>query len=285
MVNTSQHPIIHERRLGAIMIELKLLSSEKIEVILRTQSELDLPFGAIAVHLGLLTDEQLQQALFSQFGYPYLAKGTGDFSPHLIAAYEPGSSQVETLRTIRGELLLRWFTPNQRTLTVVSPDNGDGRSYISANLGVVFSQLGENTLLIDANLRAPRLHELFNLDNRVGLSSVLAGMMQGDAIQHVPQLKNLSVLVAGQPPPNPVELLAGSVCTELLQRLSTEYKIILIDTPAGLAFSETVMLTARAGGALTIARKHHTRLNDFRQLTETIRGVGAEVVGNVLNEI
>ncbi|MBL1260818.1 MAG: chain length determinant protein tyrosine kinase EpsG [Thiotrichaceae bacterium] len=278
------HPVANERRLGAIMLELGLLQTDQIEPILKAQRELGLPFGAAAMSLGLLTEVQLQQAMFSQFDYPYLVRGAGELSPQLVAAYEPSSPQVEVLRAIRGRLLLQWFTPGQRALAVVSTNNGDGRSFITANLGVVFSQLGENTLLIDANLRAPHLHELFKLDNSQGLSSILAGMAETDRIQPVPLLKNLSVLSAGPQPPNPGELLVRPVFTELLQELSTQYEVIFIDTPAGLICSETSMLAARAGGALTVARKHRTRLSDLRQLNVVIRDAGARLIGSVLNE-
>lgn len=274
-----------DRRLGAIMLELGLLRADQIEPILRAQRELSLPFGHSAKHLGLITEEQLKQALFRQFDYPYLVRNIGEFSPQLIAAYEPSSPQVEELRAIRAQLLLRWFTPSRRALAVVSPNRGDGRSYLTANLGVVFSQLGEDTLLIDANLHAPHLHEMFNLGNREGLSSALASMEQINLIQRVPHLKNLSVLTAGPQPPNPSELLARPSFVELLRQLSAQYEIILVDTPAGLTCSDTPMLAARVGGALTVARKHHTRLNDLRQITATLRDAGAEIVGNVLNEV
>ena len=278
-------PGSNDRRLGAVMLELKLLRPNHIEPILRAQRELGLPFGNTATQLGLITEEQLKQALSHQFDYPYLTRAIGEFSPQLIAAYEPSSPQVEVLRAIRAQLLLRWFTLSRRALAVVSPNRGDGRSYVTANLGVVFSQLGEDTLLIDANLHAPHLHEMFNLGNRAGLSSALAGMEQINLIQRVPHLKNLSVLTAGPQPPNPSELLARPSFVELLRQLSAQYEIILVDTPAGLTCSDTPMLAARVGGALTVARKHHTRLDDLRQITATLRDAGAEVVGNVLNEV
>ena len=277
-------PGTYDRRLGAVMLELHLLRPDQIEPILRTQSELNLPFGHAATHLGLITEEQLKEALFRQFDYPYLARNIGEFSPQLVAVYEPSSPQVEVLRAIRSQLLLRWFTSTQRTLAIMSPNSGDGRSYLTANLGVVFSQLGENTLLVDANLHAPHLHELFNLENRAGLSSTLAGMVQMNLIQRVPHLKKLSVLTAGPQAPNPSELLSRPVFIELLRQLSTRYEIILIDTPAGLICSDVPMLAARAGGALTLARKHRTRLSDLRELIETLRDAGAQVVGNVLNQ-
>ena len=278
-------PAPYDFRLGAVMLELRLLRPDQIEPIVRTQREGGLPFGRTAVQLGLITEEQLKQALFHQFDYPYLTQDDGEFSSELVAAYEPASPQVEMLRAIRGQLLLRWFQPDQRTLAIVSPGKGDGRSYLTANLGVVFSQLGEDTLLIDANLQAPRLHQIFNLENRTGLSSALAGMVHTDLIHCVPHLRNLSVITAGPQPPNPSELLTRPFFIELLRQVSSHYEIILVDTPAGLACGDIPMLAARAGGALTIARKHHTRLDDLRRITETVRDAGAQIVGNVLNEI
>lgn len=275
----------YDRRLGAVMLELRLLRADQIEPILRSQSELGLPFGLTAAHLGLITEEQLKQALFRQFDHPYVEPDVGEFSPRLLAAYDPSSPQVEMLRAIRAQLLLRWFTPKRHALAIVSPNRGDGRSYLTANLGVVFAQLGEDTLLIDANLHTPHLHEMFNLENRKGLSSALAGMVRANLIQRVAHFKNLRVLTAGPCPPNPSELITRPVFAKVLRQLSTHYDIILIDTPAGLLCSDSVMLAARAGGALTVARKHRTRLNDLRQLSDTLRDGGAEVVGTVLNEI
>lgn len=281
----SPPPESYDRRLGAVMLELQLLRAEQIESILRTQSELSLPFGQTATHLGLITEEQLKQALFRQFDYPYVEPNVGEFSPRLLAAYAPSSPQVEVLRAIRAQLLLRWFTSKRHALAIVSPNRGDGRSYLTANLGVVFSQLGEDTLLIDANLHAPHLHTMFNLQNRKGLSSALAGMVRTNLIQRVPHFKNLSVLTAGPQPPNPSELITRPAFAKVLRQLTTYYEIILVDTPAGLLCSDSAMLAARVGGALTVARKHHTRLNDLRQLTGTLRDGGAEIVGSVLNEI
>ena len=82
----NQSVVNHQRRLGAIMLELELLRPEQIEPILRAQREFNLPFGAAAVRLGLLTEDQLEQALYSQFDYPYLTRGTGGFSSQLVAA-------------------------------------------------------------------------------------------------------------------------------------------------------------------------------------------------------
>ena len=138
--------------IGAILVDSGKLTIEAAERILRLQKEQGLLFGDAALQLGLLTNEDIQFALARQYDYPYLLKGDGEVSSELVAAFQPFSPQVEALRALRSQLMLRWFTGQQerRALAIVSPARGEGRSYLAANLAVVFSQLGEHTLLIDA---------------------------------------------------------------------------------------------------------------------------------------
>jgi receptor protein-tyrosine kinase len=169
-------------------------------------------------------------------------------------------------------------------LTIVSPGRGEGRSYLAANLGVVFSQLGERTLLIDGDMRYPNLHTLFKLENRSGFSSLLAGRDELQAVQRVNNLVGLSVLTAGATPPNPQELLSRPALTHLLHRLNEAFDVILIDTPASADFADAHMLSARAGAAVIVARKNHSRLELVRQQTESMAQSGIEVIGSVLSE-
>ena len=105
--------------------------------------------------------------------------------------------------------MLRWFdrAEERQVLTIVGAERGEGRSYLAANLAIVFSQLGERTLLVDADLREPRQHYLFHLENQIGFSTLLAGRSREEAIVRIPDLAGLSVLPAGPTPPNPLELL------------------------------------------------------------------------------
>jgi Mrp family chromosome partitioning ATPase len=132
--------------------------------------------------------------------------------------------------------MLRWFKLDLRLkhLAIVSPGREEGRTYLAANLAVVFSQLGERTLLIDADMRHPRQHVLFGLPNRGGLSSLLAGRAGADVIELVAPLTNLSVLPAGPQPPNPQELLGRPVFQNFLAELDKEFDVVIIDTPACL---------------------------------------------------
>jgi chain length determinant protein tyrosine kinase EpsG len=146
---------------------------------------LGIRFGEAAQRLGLITESDIQQVLARQFDYPYLQAGEGSYSPKLLAAYQPFSNQVEQLRAIRSQLMLRWFARGHKGLVIIGVDSGEGTSLFAANLAVVFSQLGEHTLLVDSNLRKPSQHEIFDLKARQGLSDILAGRADTDVVAKV----------------------------------------------------------------------------------------------------
>lgn len=272
--------------IGAILVDAGKLTLDAAERILRLQKEQGLLFGDAALQLGLLSSQDIQFALARQYDYPYLLQGDGEVSTELIAAFQPFSPQVEALRALRSQLMLRWFTGERgrRTLAVVSPARGEGRSYLAANLAVVFSQLGERTLLIDADMRNPRQHALFNLDNRCGFSSILSGRGEVSDIRRIPSFKDLSILTAGPQPPNPQELLGRPPFAKLLDELAGEFDVIIIDTPAENDYAEARTIAVRARGALVLARKKETRVADLRELVKQLAQSGVAVVGSVLNE-
>ena len=270
--------------MGAILVDSGRLKLEDVERILRLQKEQGLRFGDAALKLKLVNEEDIQHALSKQFSYAYLRPGEGGFANDLVAAYKPFSPQVEALRALRSQLMLRWFNEEHKMLAIVSPSTQDGRSYLAANLAVIFSQLGERTLLIDANLRNPRQHTIFNLPLSAGLSSLLSGRVGQDIVARIPHFADLSVLAAGPVPPNPLELLGRPEFSKLLDNVSQQYDVILIDTPPGAAYSDTVTVAARAGGALMVTRKDRTRLDAVKSLGAQLGACGAQVIGSVLNK-
>ena len=275
-----------ERSIGAILIDAGKLTPEDAERILRLQREQGLRFGNAATQLGLITQADIDFAISRQFDYPYLVHGHSKVSEDLVAAYTPFSPQVEALRALRSQLMVRWFDtdPARRALAVVSAARNEGRSFIAANLAVVFSQLGEHTLLIDTDMRNPCQHELFGLDNRGGLSAILSGRGGPEMIQRIPSLLDLSVLPAGALPPNPLELLARPLFPQLLGELATEFDVILLDTPAAAECSDAQTIAVCAGAALVVIHKNTTRISQVRRITDSLSQGSATVVGAVLNE-
>lgn len=285
LVLTDKRTSQDDRSIGAILIDSGRLTPEDAERILRAQKEGGLRFGEAAIRLGLLSDQDIQFALARQFDYPYLIPGESNVSVELVAAYQPFSKQVEALRALRSQLMLRWFNgePDRKSLVIVSPGRKEGRSYIAANLGVVFSQLGERTLLIDADLRNPRQHALFGLPNRNGLSQILTGRADISAIERIPAFMDFSVLTAGSAPPNPQELLSRPSFASLLEELGHRYDVIIIDSPAYEDGADAQAIAVRARGALVIARNDRSYVGDLRELCENLRQATAAIVGVVMN--
>lgn len=270
--------------IGRLLLQSGKITPENAEAVLRMQKELGIRFGEAARRLGFISDADIAQVLAQQFDYPYLPRGAGGFSDQLLAAYQPFGHQVETLRAIRSQLMLRWFARGRKSLVVVSIDPDDGASIFAANLAVVFSQLGEQTVLVDANLRTPAQHGIFNLPGRTGLSDVLAGRAGLDAVEKLDLLAGLSILGAGTLPPNPQELLSRPAFALLHDQLEARYDTVLYDVAAFSRGVDALALGARAGGVLLVARKHKTRMDDLAAFSEQLENSGVEIVGAVLQE-
>lgn len=282
MTDTAPLAARAEMTIGRILLDQGKLTVQDAEQILRLQKEQNLRFGEAAIQLGLIKQDDIQQVLALQFNYPYLAPGEGGYSQELVAAYAPFSPQVESLRALRSQLMLRWFLPGNKALTIVGANPDDGASYLAANLAIVFSQLGERTLLIDANLRTPCVSGLFNLSECMGLSDVMADRADLSSVVRIPAFVDLSVLPAGTLPPNPMELLSRSNLVDVLAMLANRFDVILIDAPPANLSVDFQSIAARAKGAIISVRKNHTRLNEVAGIKSIISSAGAELVGAVL---
>ena len=271
-----------ESCIGVMLLDSGKLTPEGVERVLRMQKELGIRFGEAAIRLGLISEADVQQVLARQFAYPYLLKGESALSPKLVAAFEPFSVQVESLRAIRSQLMLRWFARGRRALAIVGADAEDGASILASNLAVVFSQLGEQTLLVDANLRGPRQQEVFAFKPGLGLSDVLAGRADLDVIARIGALVDLSVMPSGTLPPNPQELLSREGFRNLNAQLESRYDIVLYDVPPFASGVDAMAVASRAGGVLLVARKDHTRMAALSHMADQLGEAGAEVVGSVV---
>ena len=270
--------------MGALLLASGKLESNDAERVLRMQKEIGIRFGEAAVRLGLISADDVRQALARQFSYPCLQQGEGELSPRLLAAYEPFSPQAEALRAIRSRLLLRWFGRGHRALAIVGLTPDDDAALCASNLAVVFAQLGTRTLLVDANLRAPRQQEAFALASRQGLSDLLAGRASLDVIMPVPAFAELSVMPAGTLPPNPQELLAREGFRNLHAALEGRYDVVLYDVPPCSSGADAVAVACRAGGALLVARRHAARVAHLARCAAELAEAGCEVLGSVVVE-
>ncbi len=271
-------------KIGRILLQLGKITSEDTERILQVQKEQGLLFGDAAMSLGLINNSDIQQVVAMQFNYHYLQAGQGDFSKELVAAYEPFSQQVEAYRALRSQLMMRWFKEGYHSLALVSVNKGEGISYLAANLAVVFSQLGARTLLIDANLRTPRQHGIFNLKSGVGLSDLIVGRAGLEAINEIEAIQDLYVLSAGTIPPNPQELLGRASFSYLIKIVQENYDVVIIDTPPTSECADAQTIAAQAKGAFLVSRLNHTNISDLARMRNNLEITGAKIVGAVIND-
>jgi protein-tyrosine kinase len=277
-----------DRSIGAILIDAGRLRVEDAERILNFQRQSSLRFGEAGIELGLINESDVLYALSLQFNYPYLQSGPEQpISSEVVAAYRPFSPEGEGLRALRSQLQLRWFDERgtHSSLAMVGTAPGEGRSYIAANLAVTFAQLGERTLLIDGNLRTPRQHKLFKIDNQMGLSNLLAGRMQDQVVTFISGIPGLAVLPAGPTPPNPAELLSRPVLQRILHQSMSTFDVVIVDTPAISMGTDALMLAKAAGAAVVVARTNMTRTAAFNEVVEAMDSAGIYVVGSVLVDV
>lgn len=278
-----QEKAVKDRTLGRILLESGKISLQDADRIISYQKREGMLFGEAAVKLKLITADDLRRALATQFSYPYVRPGDVKFSKELVTAFNPFSAEAERFRGIRSQLLLRWFTSERRALSVMSPSGSDGRSYVSANLAVALSQVGERTLLIDADMRKPRQHRIFNVPNDRGLSMILADLAQDSCEIMLPFFQNLALLPAGPTPPNPQELLSRSAFNELLEDCQRRYDVIVVDTPPFGETSDGEIIASRVGGAIIVVRKNYTRLGQLAKLEQRLQEGNVPLVGSVYN--
>lgn len=274
--------------LGAILVNSGKITPADAERVMELQRREGWRFGEGALRLRLINEKDLVQALHRQYDLPQLPSDRGSLGDELVAAHFPNDRRTEQLRVLRTHLLTRWLRnddlpQDRKVLAVVSPGKAEGRSYVAANLAVLFAQLGERTLLIDGDMRQPAQHRIFNIEDRIGLSTVLAGRADAQSAQPIPGVRNLRVLPAGAPPPNPLELLSRPMLPRLLDEYLNDFDVILVDTPAALPYSDAHAIGFGAGNAIVLARKDHTRIADTARIARDLNTAGTHVVGTVIN--
>ncbi|MCR2745920.1 polysaccharide biosynthesis tyrosine autokinase [Limnobacter parvus] len=272
------------RSIGHILVSNGRLTHEAAEEIHRMQRENDVLFGETGIAMGLITREDVEFAIARQFEYSVLQKGHSEISEDLVSAYDPFGPKSEAFRELRTHLLLRWFETETKakTLSIVSAQRGEGRSYVAANLAISFSQLGHKTLLIDTDFRNSKLHDYFGVSNRRGLSSLLQGKGNSSYFLPVTGIRNLSILPAGPMPPNPQELLSQSYFPELLNELSKHFDLLIMDTPAAILYSDATAVSLRSSASLVVVRQGHTKVEQLRRVNASLQSIGGNLLGSVL---
>jgi receptor protein-tyrosine kinase len=203
--------------------------------------------------------------------------------PSLILVRDPDNTYSEQIRALRTELLLlNGASPSGNSIVILSPCQGEGRTQLCTELAIAFSQLGQRTLLVDADLRRPRVHSLFESDNTLGLGQALAsgGVPQ---LMGVEKLPHLSVLMAGPSVPNPLELLTNGHFQRQMSDWRKKYSMIIIDTPPITEFADGLAIASFAEQVVIVGRSGSTPHQNMKEMLRRMGGTQSRVVGAVIN--
>jgi len=277
MSNVSEEP-----RIGCLLIEWGKLTEQDVDCILFRQRSKYYLFGEIAKSMKLATDADIQAALEHQHRHGRSADGMGPWPAELVMARPTETTSADMFRDLRLQLTQNWFSRGNKALAFVSTDEKIGTSLFIANLALTFGQSKQSTLLIDANLRHPSQHEIFNLSAENGLVDIMSRSELAHFIPSQTMFRYLSVLKAGKTTSTSFELLSGGQFPTLIKRLSSAFDITLIDLPSLNLGVDALDVAAQVGGAVLVARTNQTRIAEISTAEKKLKHLGARVVGSIL---
>lgn len=203
--------------------------------------------------------------------------------PLLITNKHPKSPFAEAFRTLRTNLAFTNPDLPSKILLITSTGPLEGKSTTIANLAVVLAQGGNRTLVIDADLRKPTMHKIFEKQNQRGLSNALVDQAETKDLVQATDVPNLNVITSGPLPPNPAELLGSARMKALLPALAEGYDHVLFDTPPVLAVTDAAVLASLVDGVILVARAGSTRIDHLKEAKAALEMTGVRLIGTVLN--
>ncbi len=205
-------------------------------------------------------------------------------SSELITITNPKSPIAEAYRTLRTNIQFSNVDENLKVLCVTSSGPSEGKTTTSCNLAETFAQSGKRVLLIDGDLRKPRVHKVFRLSGTKGVTNLLAGQMKLEEVTHLVG-SDLTVIPCGPIPPNPSELLASKRMKELLDELKKHYDVIIIDaSPVGVVTDSAILSTIVDGTVLVVA-SGKTEIENGKRAKQLLENVNARIIGVVMTMI
>lgn len=213
----------------------------------------------------------------------------------LVTMTDSRSPTSEAYRVLRTAIQFSVVDKKNSTLLMTSGVPGEGKSTTAGNLAIVLAQAGNNVVLLDGDLRRPSQHEIFNLPNKRGVTSLLLKLNVDDSEIEVrnlvedtvqpTQVEGLQIMTCGPIPPNPSELLGSTKMRRLLEVLDKQYDFVILDSPPVLSVTDAAVLSALAGTTLVVVRANKSRKGEFKQVVERLEDVNANLAGAVLNSL
>lgn len=215
---------------------------------------------------------------------PYHADWRNRSEAHLVSVERPSSPTAEAYRTLRTAVQFAGLEKPIKALQITSPRAQDGKTTSSTNLAVALARAGMRVVLVDCDLRRPRVHEFLGASNEIGFTSVLLGEVTIEqAMQKIPEVPYLRFLASGPVPPNPSELLAGRRAGELFETLKAAADIVVVDTPPVLPVSDALVVSDLMDAVIMVVTAGSTKRSEARRSFELLSQVEAPIVGTVMN--
>ena len=193
---------------------------------------------------------------------------------------------VEAYKTARTNIIFSLGTTKGcKKIVVTSANPGEGKTTTTLNLAIVFAQTDAKVLVIDADLRKPRIYRHLQLERKGGLSDVLCDFIDVESAIHHVDKYGIDCITSGQIPPNPAELLSSDAMGELLDKLSERYDYIFIDTPPSTIVTEAAVLSRFVNGVIIVARQNYTIFESLAKARENLLFADAKILGYILNDI
>ena len=229
-----------------------------------------------------LSEEQARRDRIADMLRRRKRRAPGEATP-LLALNDPGDLAVEALRSLRTSLHFATMEASNKVLMISGPSPEVGKSFITANLATVLAQVGQKVVVVDADMRKGHLHRYFGVDGRNGLSTILSGQADLDAVIAGTDIENLDFLGRGQAPPNPSELLMHPRFKQLMDELSQRYDLVLVDTPPVLAVTDAAIIGQVAGTSLLVARFGQNSVKEVDVSVNRFDQNKVEIKGVILN--
>ncbi len=202
----------------------------------------------------------------------------------LLVHHHAGAAAAEAIRSLRTALLFASIDRPLRTLVVTSPKPGEGKTTLAVNLAVAFAQSTKKVLLVDADLRRPRIHQTFGVDNSIGLTNLIAGVGQLEDALLATDIPGLALLTSGPLPPTPSEMLHAPGFSQTLAELKARFDLIIFDTPPVVPVTDASVLAAEMDGTLLVVRSKVSTRDALLSALDSLGRVRARLLGVALNE-
>jgi capsular exopolysaccharide synthesis family protein len=202
---------------------------------------------------------------------------------------DPRAPFSEALRTTRVSLQLSGAGTKSKSFVITSTKPKEGKTTLASNLALTFAGAGEKVVVVDADMRKPRIHKVFGnngdaKDNQGGLSSFLAGAESGELLQSN-GMRNLHFITAGPIPPNPVELLASKSFANLMEKLEKRFDRVIVDGPPCQGFADVLVLSQNVGGVVLVSSIGETTRDSLRQFKKSMMNINGTILGCIINKV